>query len=372
MNRWESPEGKCSNLAVSCDGKTWYKCDSSLMAVSRDEGESWTGSTTGIQILCYHNGPCVAREDPDHVFVGAFDQGMFETADGGKTWKAVNIRPEFWNANWENHQITTVVQHPKDAKTYFCVWHPSSEPRNSLLFRSDDGGKAWTLALEPYKKFGGRTEEQYSRIVFDPANPDLMHYSDWGLGVMTSRDGGKNWSLGLKTTNGVNLAVSPSGRSVYLQCWKKHGLWASHDRGETWKLIREGDVGGLAHRPTEEDTLFITTGQHENYWDHKGQRPGTLWKSADAGKTWQDIGHYDGAALYIDPVKPGVMLMSTLAGGKGILRSLDGGKSWQPFMAGAPSYTCWGFTYGGRPGWVYYWNYGNIARCARLYDAGAE
>jgi len=371
MNRWESPEGKCSNLAVSCDGKTWYKCDSSLMAVSRDEGASWTGSTTGIQILCYHNGPAVARENPDHVFVGAFDQGLFETADGGKTWKAVNLRPEFWNANWENHQVTTVVQHPKNSATFFCVWHPSSEPRNSLLFRSSDGGKAWFLAFEPYKKLGGRAEEQYSRIVFDPTNPDVMHYSDWGLGVMTSRDGGKSWALGLKATNGVDLAVSPSGKSVYLQCWKKHGLWASHDRGESWKLVRPGDVGGLAHHPKDEDTLFITTGQHENYWDHKGQRPGTLWKSADAGETWQDLGRYDGAALYIDPVRPDVMLMSTLAGGKGILRSLDGGKSWQPFMAGAPSYTCWGFTYGGRPGWVYYWNYGNIARCTRLYEPGS-
>lgn len=372
MNRWESPEGKCSNLAVSSDGKTWYKCDSSLMAVSRDEGESWTGSTSGIQILCYHNGPCVSRESPNHVFVGGFDQGMFETADGGKTWRAVNIRPELWEAKWENHDVTTVAQHAKDPATLFCVWHPKSEPHNSLLFRSSDGGKTWTLAFAPYREFGGSTSEEYSRIVFDPTNPDVMHFSDWGLGVMTSRDGGKSWKLGLKTTNGVNLCVSPSGKSVYLQCWKKHGLWASHDRGETWSLIRQGDVGGVAHHPKEEETLLITTGQHENYWDYKDQRPGTLWKSTDAGKTWKGLGNYDGAALYIDPIKPGVMLMSTLAGGKGILRSLDGGETWRSFMAGAPSYTCWGFTYGGKPGWVYYWNYGNIARCTRLYDASTE
>jgi hypothetical protein len=47
MNRYASPEGKCSALAVTADGSTWLKCDSSLMCRSTDFGVSWTGSTTG-------------------------------------------------------------------------------------------------------------------------------------------------------------------------------------------------------------------------------------------------------------------------------------------------------------------------------------
>ena len=62
------------------------------------------------------------------------------------------------------------------------------------------------------------------------------------------------------------------------------------------------------------------------------------------------------------------MLMSTLAGGRGVVRSTDGGSTWAPFHDGIPSYTCTGFTYGGRPGRVYcHNNDGTMGRCEDLY-----
>jgi hypothetical protein len=65
--------------------------------------------------------------------------------------------------------------------------------------------------------------------------------------------------------------------------------------------------------------------------------------------------------------------MSTLHGGKGILRSTDGGKTWHDFHHDAPSYTApsytaRGFTYGGKPGSVLYHMFGNMARTLKLYE----
>jgi hypothetical protein len=67
-------------------------------------------------------------------------------------------------------------------------------------------------------------------------------------------------------------------------------------------------------------------------------------------------------------VNPEIMLMSTLHGGKGILRSTDGGKTWADFHHDAPSYTARGFTYGGKPGSVLYHMFGNMARTTQLHD----
>jgi photosystem II stability/assembly factor-like uncharacterized protein len=156
---------------------------------------------------------------------------------------------------------------------------------------------------------------------------------------------------------------------VYLQCLKRTGLYASHDRGETWEVAHAADgVDGLAHHPKDETTLFISDGQHENYWSYQGSRPAKLLKSTDAGKTWTPLAALDSGPLYIDPMKPDIMLMSTLHGGKGILRSTDGGQTWHDFHHDAPSYTARGFTFGGTPGSVIYHMFGNMARTTKLYD----
>jgi photosystem II stability/assembly factor-like uncharacterized protein len=208
-----------------------------------------------------------------------------------------------------------------------------------------------------------------SDLCFDPSNADVMHLANYELGVFKSEDGGMTWMHKLKIKNGLTLATSPSGQHVYLQCVKRAGLYASHDRGETWAVAHSaGGVDGLAHHPTDETTLFINDGQHENYWSYKGERPAKLLKSTDAGTTWIELARLDGGPLYIDPHKPDIMLTSTLHGGKGILRSVDGGKTWTDFHRDAQSYTARGFTYGGSPGSVIYHMFGNMARTEKLHD----
>ncbi|MDA7921731.1 hypothetical protein N9B73_08245 [Verrucomicrobiales bacterium] len=100
-----------------------------------------------------------------------------------------------------------------------------------------------------------------------------------------------------------------------MQCIKRHGLFASHDRGETWAVShRAYGVDGMAHHPTNETTLFVNDGQHENYWSHEGERPSKLLKSTDGGETWTELASLDGGPLYVDPARPEFMLMSTLYG----------------------------------------------------------
>jgi photosystem II stability/assembly factor-like uncharacterized protein len=372
-NRWSGPQGKCSNLAVSCDGRTWLKCDSSLVARSVDGGASWTGATEGIHVLCYFQSPAFSRQDPNVAMVAALDQGVFVTRDGGKTWEALQIDSRYRDAAWRNHDGSVVRQHPTRADTWFAVVHGHDGPRQPRLFQSNDGGKSWSLILDIGAQFGGvwdkyLSDNEITDLAFDPQNPDIMHVSNYQLGVITSRDGGRTWKQVLQTTNGTSLVVSPSGRHVYLQCQKQHGLYGSHDRGLSWSLVKRADgIDGLAHHPQDDNTLYVTTGQHENWWSRKGRRPGVLLKSTDSGANWEQLAALDGGALYVDPFRPDVMLMSTLAEGRGILRSVDGGHTWHAFHADSITYTCRGFGFGGKPGTVALYNFGNLALCRDLY-----
>lgn len=374
MNRYASPEGKCSALAVTADGATWLKCDSSLMCRSTDFGHSWQGSTTGLQVLCYFQGPAISPQDAKQAMVAALDQGVFKTNDGGATWQPMRIQTDWWKEDWQNHDGSVVKARPKLPRTWFAIIHGHGGKRHPRLHRTDDGGETWKLILDLKEQFGGEwskwlDDSEMGDLCFDPSSPDVMHLSNYQLGVFRSTDGGNTWKHALKTKNGLCLVSSPTGRHVYLQCVKRTGLYASHDRGETWSVTHRADgVDGLAHHPKDENTLFISDGQHDNYWSYKGTRPAKLLKSTDAGKTWTELAALDSGPLYIDPIKPEIMLMSTLHGGKGILRSTDGGNTWSDFHHDAPSYTARGFTYGGTPGSVIYHMFGSMARTSKLHD----
>jgi photosystem II stability/assembly factor-like uncharacterized protein len=155
MNRYASPEGKCSTLTVTADGSAWLKCDSSLICRSTDFGVSWTGSTTGLQVLCYFQGPAISPHDPQQAMVAALDQGVFKTSDGGASWKPVRVQTEWWNEDWQNHDGSVVKAHPTRKDTWFAIIHGHGGTRHPRLHRTDDGGETWKLVLDLKEQFGG-------------------------------------------------------------------------------------------------------------------------------------------------------------------------------------------------------------------------
>ena len=85
--------------------------------------------------------------------------------------------------------------------------------------------------------------------------------------------------------------------------------------------------------------------------------------SQDGGATWTAKKDRQGRdicahAVYIDPIRPNVMLVCAHdihGGAAGILRSLDGGETWSPFDNSHSYAYVNGFVYGGVSGRVYAW-----------------
>ena len=118
------------------------------------------------------------------------------------------------------------------------------------------------------------------------------------------------------------------------------GVWETEDAGRTWRPIFDsapvGSVGALAVAPSNPSVIYVGTGEADMRSDI-AQGAG-LYRSADAGRSWQPIGLADSqqiGRIWIDPANPDIVLVAILGhpyganDTRGVFRSVDGGKSFQ-------------------------------------------
>ena len=118
------------------------------------------------------------------------------------------------------------------------------------------------------------------------------------------------------------------------------GVWETRDAGRTWTPIFDsmpvGSIGALAVAPSDSRVIYVGTGEADMRSDI-AQGTG-LYRSRDAGHTWQPIGLEDSqqiGRILVDPANPDIVLVAALGHPygpnetRGVFRSTDGGASWQ-------------------------------------------
>src|SRR5689334_4687375 len=118
------------------------------------------------------------------------------------------------------------------------------------------------------------------------------------------------------------------------------GVWKTTDAGRTWQPIFDeqptGSIGALAVAPSDPNVIYVGAGE-------AAQRPdlGTgdgMYKSTDAGKTWTHLGLRDTQQIgqvVVDPKDANRLFVAALGHPygpnteRGIFRSIDGGKSFE-------------------------------------------
>ena len=123
------------------------------------------------------------------------------------------------------------------------------------------------------------------------------------------------------------------------------GLWKTINNGLTWNSIFEEQasysIGAFAIAPTNSNILYVGTGEHLKK-PRNFTLPGTgMYRSMDAGKTWEHIGLEDSwsiAAIAVNPKDPNFVLVSVIGHlwsknkNRGLFRTTDGGKSWEQVL----------------------------------------
>ncbi|MBV8456119.1 MAG: glycosyl hydrolase, partial [Acetobacteraceae bacterium] len=119
------------------------------------------------------------------------------------------------------------------------------------------------------------------------------------------------------------------------------GLWKTTDGGETWNPVTDGQlhsssVGAVAVSESNPDVVYIGMGEaclRGNIMQGDG-----IYRSSDAGKTWQHMGLDDSqtiARIRVHPTNPDLVYAAVFghpAGPndmRGVYRSSDGGKTWE-------------------------------------------
>ncbi|MDE2225667.1 MAG: hypothetical protein KGJ46_10380 [Xanthomonadaceae bacterium] len=139
----------------------------------------------------------------------------------------------------------------------------------------------------------------------------------------------------------ASVAGVPGDYSTYYMGAASGGLWKSTDGGHTFLPIFDDQdtaaIGAIAVAPSDSRTVWVGTGEP---WFI---RPSDIWgdgvyKSTDAGKTWQHMGLVNTgriARIAINPKDPGNVLVCAEGRGnspqqeRGVYRTTDGGKTWK-------------------------------------------
>jgi photosystem II stability/assembly factor-like uncharacterized protein len=126
------------------------------------------------------------------------------------------------------------------------------------------------------------------------------------------------------------------------------GVWRSDDYGRSWVPIFDGQpsqsIGAIAVAPSDSRIIYVASGEGLHRPDLSVGDG--IYKSLDAGKTWQHLGLRDGQqipALAVDPRDPNRLFAAVLGHPygpneeRGIFRSSDGGQTWKRVLYVDPS-----------------------------------
>ena len=122
------------------------------------------------------------------------------------------------------------------------------------------------------------------------------------------------------------------------------GVWKSDDAGTYWENISDGyftsaAVGAIAVAESDPNVIYVGTGETAIRKDVTGGDG--VYRSADGGATWQNVGLSDSryiGKIRIHPQDADLVYVAALGhifgpnGERGVFRSKDGGKSWEKVL----------------------------------------
>jgi photosystem II stability/assembly factor-like uncharacterized protein len=117
------------------------------------------------------------------------------------------------------------------------------------------------------------------------------------------------------------------------------GVWKSENAGRTWEPIFDSQpiasIGALAVAPSDPNVIYVGSGEADMRSDISYGNG--MYKSVDAGKTWTRIGLTDTrqiGRIAVDARDPNLVFVAALGHAygpnkeRGVFRSKDGGKTW--------------------------------------------
>lgn len=280
--------------------------------------------------------------NPRTLYAGGYGRALYASTDGGATWLELSVG-ELGGIS----QVSAVVINPGDTNVILA-----GGVNFSGVDRSTDGGITWRNVLNDPE---ARRFEVNSRgsIDFHPRNPDTVYaLRTFPAIIYRSSNKGARWDSigaipGLATSDRMNsLAVCPNPDSAHimLASGRRPVVYRSTDGGRTWASTGtmmaghpDCDVVQIRWSPTTPGRVYAV-GQFQIKTNVTNAG---LMISDDYGLTWENRRFRDTSfmSLEVYPTKNGDEIFigggqwflsdKSIAGDSIVLRSVDGGTTWQ-------------------------------------------
>jgi hypothetical protein len=243
-------------------------------------------------------------EDPDTVYAGVEDAGLFRTTDGGRSWQELSgLRGHGTGAQWQPGAgglcLHTIILDPKNRERMYVAISAAG------AFRTDDGGKTW-------KPINRGLRSQYipdptaevghcvHHVAMHPSRPGVLFMQKhWD--VMRSDDGGDNWrevSGDLPTDFGFVIDVhAHEPETIYVVPIKSDAehyppdgrlrVYRSRTGGDEWEALTSGLPQENCYVNVLRDAMSVDT--LDPCGVYFGTTGGQVYASRDGGDNWHPI-----------------------------------------------------------------------------------
>jgi photosystem II stability/assembly factor-like uncharacterized protein len=323
--------------------------------------------------------------DPQNIFLGIYDHGVYISRDGANTWFPMygvyETEPLFRDLGVRRVKFDPTTEgmvyivsdmgvfrssnggiewaHVNDGLTTLDIMSIDITENGSVfvgtngygVYRFNEDSQDWVHLGKPIGigewAAWERRLYQYSALMFDPYIEGRIYLGQFPGGFFISEDNGMTWrcsSSGLGNDGIFSLTMHPDNHET-LFAGTYNGIWRSNDRGHTWMNTSKGMPGEqwpfcVVIDDEDPNIMYTATknGMNKGFM-HRNTFGGIVMKSINGGESWAPIMNglknmSEYYQLIIHPKNHDILFLSSSFG---VFISLDGGESWKPFNNGMPT-----------------------------------
>lgn len=264
---WPGQWDWAQNVAVDPEtpNTLYVATENSGIAVSPDGGTTWAAINNNLPASPIKLPPNPSAYQPDHdinqspdagsaipvttwvavahtspsitLYVGTFGNGIYQSKDGGHSWKHVDYYDE---------QVNSIAVYPNDPQSIIA-----STSNLGLVQINNDGGTYTNLSNK-------LPSLNVLSVLVDPTTPATL-YAGTPNGVYVSPDNGATWSLYGLSNDAINaMAIDPERKTTFYAGTQVDGLMKTDDGGSTWvpSALPGAEVDALLLDPASRLTLY--------------------------------------------------------------------------------------------------------------------